>query len=199
MTRSRVRLVAVATLLAFAPSARAAEPEPPVAPSPDAPAAQVQPAAFLDPAASAARHGGLPLTVDPAAAAGAGRKSVVSPPLSDWRLLAAVAAAFAVLAAVRARSGRGQARLPTDVFAVLGEAALGGGQAVRVVRFGPKTLLIGVSSAGPRTLAEIADPQATDCIVAACRGAQASRGGLRPKPSAGPRPAPVANAAGEAA
>jgi hypothetical protein len=49
---------------------------------------------------------------------------------------------------------------------------LAGQHAVRIVRFGPKTLLVGVSSAGCTTLAEIADPQATARIAAACRGGQ---------------------------
>ena len=46
----------------------------------------------------------------------------------------------------------------------------GANNAVRVVRFGPKTLLVGVSAAGCQTLAELTDPQATACIAAACRG-----------------------------
>jgi hypothetical protein len=196
--------LSVATmLLALAPAGAAAAPEPPVAPSPDAPAAAVQPATFVAPA-SAPRTGGLPLTAAaPAAAEAGGKKPFPRQPLPDWRLLAAIGAAFAVLAVVRTRAGRGRPRLPADVFEVLGEAAVGGGQAVRIVRFGPKTLLVGVSSAGVRTLAEISDVQSTECIVAACRGSQAAgqaagRGSPRPKP-AGPRPVPPVAPAGEAA
>ena len=90
--------------------------------------------------------------------------------LSDWKLLGAIAAAFAVLAAATAFNRRRASVLPPDVFEVLGEGSLGGQHAVRIVRFGPKTLLVGVSAAGCQTLAELTDPQATACIAAACRG-----------------------------
>lgn len=101
--------------------------------------------------------------------------------LGDWRLIAALGATFAVLVAVRLASNRRATPLPADVFEVLGTASLGGQHAVRIVRFGPKTLLVGVSAAGSTTLAEIADPQATACIAAACRGIQrASREPRRP-------------------
>lgn len=64
------------------------------------------------------------------------------------------------------------------MFDVLGEASLGGPHSVRIVRFGPKTLLVGVSASGCQTLAELTDPQATACIAAACRGVQPP---LRPR------------------
>ena len=102
-------------------------------------------------------------------------------PLPDWKLLLAVGAAFGVLIAFRgiaAVSKRRSLPLPPDVFEVLGEAPLGGGQAVRVVRFGPKTLLIAASASGCQTLAELSDPQATDRIAAACRG-----GAVQPRTS----------------
>jgi flagellar biogenesis protein FliO len=89
--------------------------------------------------------------------------------LGDWRLVAALGATFAVLLAVRFAARQRVAPPPPDVFEVLGTASLGGHHAVRIVRFGPKTLLVGVSAAGATTLAEIADPQATACIAAACR------------------------------
>jgi type III secretory pathway lipoprotein EscJ len=89
---------------------------------------------------------------------------------SDWRLLAVIVAAFAVVAAATAFTRRRASILPPDVFEVLGEGSLGGPHAVRIVRFGPKTLLVGVSAAGCQTLAELTDPQATACIAAACRG-----------------------------
>jgi type III secretory pathway lipoprotein EscJ/flagellar biogenesis protein FliO len=90
--------------------------------------------------------------------------------LTDWKLLAAIAAAFAVVAVATAFNRRRTTVLPPDVFEVLGEGSLGGQHAVRIVRFGPKTLLVGVSAAGCQTLAELSDPQATACIAAACRG-----------------------------
>jgi len=65
--------------------------------------------------------------------------------------------------------------VPADVFEQLGETTLGNGQAVRIVRFGPKTLLIGSGSSGPITLSELDDPLATEWIAAACRGEQTLR------------------------
>jgi len=103
-------------------------------------------------------------------ATGANDAAVRSVQRSDWKLLAAIVAAFAVVAAATAFSRRRVTVLPPDVFEVLGEGSLGGQHAVRIVRFGPKTLLVGVSAAGCQTLAELTDPQATACIAAACRG-----------------------------
>lgn len=114
------------------------------------------------------RPGVVPLSAAPRPTGGPA--SSAPRPLPDWRLLAALGAAFAAVAAYRAWAGRATPTLPPDVFELLGEAPLGGQQSVRVVRFGPRTLLVGVSSAGCQTLAEITDPQATECIVSACRG-----------------------------
>jgi hypothetical protein len=121
--------------------------------------------------------------------------------LSDWKLLAAIVAAFGAVVAATAFSKRRAAMLPPDVFEVLGEGSLGGQHAVRIVRFGPKTLLVGVSAAGCQTLAELSDPQATSCIAAACRGVHPP---IRPKASpriSGPQSQPLAAArtGGEAA
>ena len=85
-------------------------------------------------------------------------------------ILAVCACGAPVLAAATAFNRRRASVLPPDVFEVLGEGSLGGQHAVRIVRFGPKTLLVGVSAAGCQTLAELTDPQATACIAAACRG-----------------------------
>jgi len=100
-------------------------------------------------------------------------------PLADWRVLAAVGGCFVVLVGMRSFLRRQSLPLPPDVFEVLGSAPLAGPHAVRIVRFGPKTLLVGVSSSGCTTLAEITDPQATACIAAACRGAQPPRAAAR--------------------
>lgn len=105
--------------------------------------------------------------------------------LGDWRLVAALGVTFAVLVGVRMAAVRRVPPPPPDVFEVLGTAALGGQHTVRIVRFGPKTLLVGVSSAGATTLAEIGDPQATACIAAACRGGDRPR--EQPRPSGPPR------------
>jgi hypothetical protein len=120
-------------------------------------------------ARGAGEPGPVPLLQD-AAPAETGRP--VPPPaagLGDWRLVAALAVTFAVLVGARMNLARRAPQPPPDVFEVLGTASLGGQHAVRIVRFGPKTLLVGVSAAGSQTLAEIADPQATACIAAACR------------------------------
>lgn len=111
--------------------------------------------------------------------------------LGDWRLVAVLGLTLAVLIGVRMTASRRVPPLPPDVFEVLGTASLGGQQAVRIVRFGPKTLLVGVSSAGATTLAEIGDPQATARIAAACRG-------IQPPPRARP-PAAPGSATAEAA
>jgi hypothetical protein len=113
-------------------------------------------------------------------------------PLGDWTVLAAIGAAFALVAAFRFTSRPRTKSLPPDVFELLGEASLGGQQTARVVRFGSRTLLISVSSAGCQTLAALDDAQATERIVIACRtDLPAGRGGLRsrrPPPSAQPEP-----------
>ena len=156
--------LAVAVIALAAPGLRA---EPPVAPSPE----QVTPVTHtveVGPA-GAGRLGPVPLPIGEAErkATPAARQA------TDFRLLAAIAAAFAVLAGFRFFTpGRRRVALPPDVFEVLGEAPLAGPHTARIVRFGPKTLLVAVSSSGCQTLGEIADPQATDRIAAACRGPQ---------------------------
>jgi flagellar biosynthetic protein FliP len=142
--------------------------EPPIAPAPEQVVAPATHTVEAGPAATS-RLGPVPLPT----AEGGRRAAAAARPTTDFRLLAAIAAAFAVLAGFRFfASGRRRAALPTDVFEVLGEAPLAGQHAARIVRFGPKTLLVAVSSSGCQTLAEIADPQSTDRIAAACRGAQ---------------------------
>ena len=112
---------------------------------------------------------------------------------SNWKVVGIITAAFAAVVAVRLLGRRRGAVLPTDVFEVLGDGSLGGQHAVRIVRFGPKTLLVSVSATGCQTLSELDDPQATECIAAACRGLHPPLrpvGGLRG--AAGPSlPVPV--------
>jgi flagellar biosynthetic protein FliP len=100
------------------------------------------------------------------------------PPAANWTVLAAILGAFAVLGVFRLRSAHRPRPLPPEVFDVLGEGSLGGQHAVRVVRFGPRTLLVGLSSSGSQTLAEIDDPAVTERIVAACVPRPAARGPL---------------------
>jgi len=92
-------------------------------------------------------------------------------PLADTRILLLLAAAGAGLCVLRAVSRRSVRPLPREAFALLGEAPLGGTLVARVVRFGPKTILVGVSGSTCTTLAEIEDPHVTEALVAACRPA----------------------------
>lgn len=145
----------------------------PVAPSPEPFVADVgvTPASLTTAAAPAAASSSAPLPLGPQSSTGP--RVAPHQPLPDWRLLVALGGAFAALAGYRVFASRRVAALPPDVFEVLGEGSLGGQQSVRIVRFGPRTLLLGVSSSGCQTLAELTDPQATDAIVAACRGVTA--------------------------
>lgn len=200
----------VASAVAPAPEFDDREPAAALAPEPPQPQKQgfrdtaprpVSPQAFAttaaDPRSSAPNV--LPaLPLDTAAAAAPASAAGARPgQLSDWKLLAVIAAAFVVVAGATVVTRRRSVALPPDVFEVLGEASLGGPHAVRIVRFGPKTLLVGVSSAGCQTLAELSDPQATACIAAACRGIQQPIRPAATRPAS--RPLPAAQAAGEAA
>ena len=166
----------------------------PVPPSPDE-AAELQPVAFAAAADRPPASAPLPLTGGPKSERPASTGGSPLRPLGDWTVLLAIAAAFALVAAFRITSLRRTKSLPPDVFELLGEATLGGQQTVRVVRFGPRTLLIGVSPSGCQTLAELDDPQATERIATACRSDVASaRVALRT-----PRVPPAKPAEGEAA
>jgi len=129
--------------------------------------------------------GPLPLEAAPPAAGSAATRPLSTGPLGDWTVLSAIAAAFCLLGVYRFQQTRRRGRtLPADVFEVLGEASLGGPHAVRVVRFGPRTLLVGVSATGCQTLATLDDPQVTDRIVAACLGDRITRPVSVPRPAA---------------
>lgn len=179
---------AAAAMMAVATAVPAlADPPPAPAPPPLDAVTRSEPVVLAEERVAAAP---LPLTAgsrtDRPAAAG---RSPLRP-LGDWTVLLAVAAAFALVAAFRFTSLRRAKSLPRDVFELLGEASLGGQHTARVVRFGPRTLLIGVSSAGCQTLAELDDPQATERIALACRSepaaARATSHDLRPRPAARP-------------
>jgi hypothetical protein len=146
----------------------------PVAPSPEPFVADagVTPESLTTAAAPAAASPSAPLPLGPQPSTGP--RVAPHQPLPDWRVLAALGGAFATLAGYRVFASRRVASLPPDVFEVLGEGSLGGQQSVRIVRFGPRTILLGVSSSGCQTLAELTDPQATDAIVTACRGVAAA-------------------------
>ncbi len=138
--------------------------------------AQIQPQPPLDstvrPAGRAAPEHQAPGLLEPVSlvvpADAVRDSSAAARPDANWSVLAAILGAFGVLVAFRLVSGRRPRTLPAEVFDLLGEASLGGNHAVRVVRFGPRTLLVGLSSAGSQTLAEIDDPALTERIAAAC-------------------------------
>lgn len=87
---------------------------------------------------------------------------------ADPRVPAAAAALALALVAVRLTTRRASSRLPAEVFAVLGEAPLGPNQTARVVRFGPRVLLVGVSGSTSTTLAVIDDARTVGDMIAAC-------------------------------
>lgn len=161
-TRHTRSIAAALTVVAWCLSAVA---EAPIAPAPEllVPDAAVVPAAARSLAP-------VPLSTEPQPSVGS--RTPAFRPLPDWRLLVALGSAFAAVAAYRVVTARRSVGMPPDVFEVLGEASLGGQQSVRILRFGPRTLLVGVSSAGCQTLAELTDPQATDRMVAACHGSR---------------------------
>lgn len=129
--------------------------------------------AFAEPAAPPAPEPAVldlpavPLAEKPAVAR---QLPAVRPSPLDWRVVASLAALLAAFGGIRFMQRRRHIPPPPDVFEVLGDATLGGQHAVRIVRFGPKTLLVSLSSSGCHTLAEIADAEATACIASACRG-----------------------------
>ena len=145
------------------------------APAQAPPNTAVEPLTFQSPlAAGISADGPLPLGPELAATKPGNASALSLQPLGDWTVLAAIGAAFALVGIFRLKSLRRAKSLPNDVFELLGEASLGGQQAVRVIRFGPRTLLVGISSSGCKTLAELDDPQTTERIAAACRGAERS-------------------------
>lgn len=113
-------------------------------------------------------HSAAPAERDEAEAARERRLQPIA--VFDWRLAVFLAVVTAGLIALRRLVTPRVATLPPDVYEVLGSSSLGGPHPVRVVRFGPKTLLVSVSSGGCHTLAEITDAEATECIARACRG-----------------------------
>jgi flagellar biogenesis protein FliO len=66
------------------------------------------------------------------------------------------------------------ARLPNDVFSVLGKAPLAGRQQAHVVRFGNKLLLVCASTSGFDKLAEITEPGEVERIVSLCDRSESS-------------------------
>ncbi|MBX3442010.1 MAG: flagellar biosynthetic protein FliO [Planctomyces sp.] len=93
----------------------------------------------------------------------------------------------------RRRPGAAAGQLPADVFQVLGRQSVLAGQSVFLARLGDRLLLIGSSSEGLRTLAEVSDPGDAARLTAEClAGAQRpvplsfGRSPTRP-PAANPR------------
>lgn len=111
--------------------------------------------------------------------------SAAPSPVRGFEIISAVTVVAAVAAlGLLGWAGRSRgASLPRDVFEVLGEGVLGRGQRVAVVRFGPKTLLVGLTGSACSTLSELDDAAATEAIAAACQQRRVTlspRGAVRP-------------------
>lgn len=131
------------------------------------PIAEVTPARLLEPTfPDAIPIGAIPagatMSADETSGSTRGASSL------DLRITAFLGALLAAVLFLKWNGRRTMHRPPAEVFAVLGEASLGGQHVARIVRFGPKTILVGVSGATCTTLAEIDDPGATEAITAAC-------------------------------
>ncbi|HEV7282486.1 MAG TPA: flagellar biosynthetic protein FliO [Pirellulaceae bacterium] len=84
--------------------------------------------------------------------------------------LAAVLGAFFIFVWFQKRgTKRGAGALPPEVVEPLGTVPFVSRQALHVVRFGSKILLINVTTGGSETLAEIDDPREAERILALCR------------------------------
>lgn len=75
-----------------------------------------------------------------------------------WQLVAFLAALAAAVAVLRGLTVPRHASFPSAAVSLLGTLPLGGQHALRVVRFGRRTLLVGVSPAGCQVLAETDEP-----------------------------------------
>lgn len=117
--------------------------------------------------------------------------------------LAAVLGAFFIFVWFQKRGGkRGSGALPPEVVEPLGTVPFVSRQALHVVRFGSKILLINVTPGGSETLAEIDDPREAERILALCRRHRPDALGRTfreilgtPRPAAGPAPADRARGA----
>lgn len=148
------------------------------------------PAAANEEQPANSRPASIPLTLEPAdeplaaAASQADEATGLGQLPFDWQAWAVVLLAGAGMLGLRFYGRQRSQPLPPDVFELLGEATLGGGQPVRIIRFGPKTLLVTTGSGGLRTLAELDDPLATEWVAAACRGDRTLRAVHAPTGSA---------------
>lgn len=166
----RLRRVAVTAgliaMLCGLPDASRALAEQPAEPAAE-PIAEITPARLLEPTfPDAIPIGAIPtgatMNADKPSGSERGAASL------DLRITAFLGALLAAVLFLKWNGRRMMQRPPAEVFAVLGEASLGGQHVARIVRFGPKTILVGVSGATCTTLAEIDDPDVTDTIASAC-------------------------------
>ena len=134
-----------AVVIALAPTARGEEPAP-------AGAVAGPPPARLAPA---------PLELEPGPRGDAPRNSPRGRPDGaawGWQLGAFLGSLAAAVAVLRGLNRHRSPALPADRVALLGALPLGGQHGLRVVRFGRRTLLVGVSPAGCHLLAETDEP-----------------------------------------
>jgi flagellar biogenesis protein FliO len=127
------------------------------------------------PSPSHGRNGPIPL--DPPSRAN--RSNIPSAELSKtgWKSaatvggsLAVVLGLFFVVAWLMRRAAPGApAVLPSEVFEVLGRAALAGRQQVHLIRLGGKLVLLSVSPTGIETLSEVTEADEVQRLVGLCR------------------------------
>jgi hypothetical protein len=88
-----------------------------------------------------------------------GRADRAGPALWGWQLAAFLAALAAAVAILRGIGPRRDAALTNEAVCLLGALPLGAQHGLRVVRFGRRTLLIGISPGGCHLLAETDETQ----------------------------------------
>jgi flagellar biogenesis protein FliO len=92
---------------------------------------------------------------------------------SYWQTLLVLGGIVAVILAgakyLRKHGPRLSGGIPADALEVLGKRAIDRGQLIYLVRLGSRILIIGSSSGGLQTLAEVTDPVEIDFLSGLCR------------------------------
>ncbi len=74
--------------------------------------------------------------------------------------------------------GKATGSVPDDVFEILGHRSLTRQQSIHFVRCGTRVLILGESSNGLNTLAEVTDATEVECLTGMCRGDQKDAGAI---------------------
>jgi len=161
VSRPFLPVLFVAGILLAGGPRHAAGDDPVAADGPPAAPVRVVPDQFVEPVLL------TPMPAEQSEDGGRIRTSPLSPRV-DLRVTAFVAAMLAAVLFLKWGVRRAARPLPREVYAVLGEAPLGGQHSARIVRFGPKTILIAVSGAACTPLSEIDDALVTEQLATAC-------------------------------